>query len=52
MTTHTVQHIQYLHRIGSHNIHHFKRRCHPLKACLAALGVARFAIRNSLRTEQ
>ncbi|WP_154666990.1 hypothetical protein [Chania multitudinisentens] len=52
MPTHTVQHIQYLHRIGSHNIHQFKRRRHPLKTCAIAFGVACFAIRNSLRTDQ
>lgn len=52
MPTHTVQQIQYLYRIGSHNIHQFKRRRHPLKACAAVFGVARFAIRNSLRTDQ
>ncbi|QPS88884.1 hypothetical protein [Serratia plymuthica] len=52
MTHNPIQQIQYQHRIGSHNIHQFKHRRHPLKACAAALSVFRLSIRNSVRADQ
>ncbi|CAI1621296.1 Uncharacterised protein [Serratia quinivorans] len=52
MTTNPIQQIQYQHRIGSHNIHQFKHRRHPLKACAVVLSVFRLSIRNSVRADQ
>ncbi|WP_170925056.1 hypothetical protein [Serratia proteamaculans] len=55
MSHNPIQQIQYQHRIGSHNIHQFKHRRHPLKACavvLSVLSVFRLSIRNSVRADQ
>ncbi len=51
MTTTPIQQIQYQHRIGSHNIHQFKPRRRPLKACAAVLSVFRLSLRNTVRAE-
>lgn len=52
MTHNPIQQIQYQHRIGSHNIHQFKHRRHPLKTCAAVLSVFRLSIRHSMRADQ